>query len=321
MQPLGFNQYLSRLAATVAKAAPAVFLSTTALFTGCAKEDSGQPESAAAEGPAIVKEGDAYRLTQGSMSATITPLIGGRVASFQYNGREMLLTPEQSDNLLWGSVLWSGPQQDWGWPPLPTLDSEPYKVVELNDRLTLTSDVDPKLGYQFTKSYGFDEETGEFLLDYTIHNKGTETRELAAWEVTRVPAEGVVFFPTGETEGVTGGMNPLPIERRGSITWFEYDPDKLEGDHKLMIDGAGGWMAHVSDGYLFLKQFEDVPVEKNVEGEAEIHVYTDPTKTYIELEQQGPVTVLQPGESLNWQVRWSVKPWAEGAEPAAAVPN
>ena len=43
-------------------------------------------------------------------------------------------------------------------------------------------------------------------------------------------------------------------------------------------------------------------------GEAEVQVYVNRGKTYIELESQGAYTLLQPGESLSWTVRWYLLP-------------
>ncbi|NJM14075.1 MAG: hypothetical protein HC896_00595 [Bacteroidales bacterium] len=34
-------------------------------------------------------------------------------------------------------------------------------------------------------------------IEYTIYNMGSSTKDLAAWEVTRVPAAGITFFPQG----------------------------------------------------------------------------------------------------------------------------
>ena len=51
-------------------------------------------------------------------------------------------------------------------------------------------------------------------------------------------------------------------------------------------------------------------------GEAEIQVYVNRGKTYIELESQGAYTTLKPHEQLNWTVRWYLRPVEEAALPS-----
>ena len=57
-----------------------------------------------------------------------------------------------------------------------------------------------------------------------------------------------------------------------------------------------------------MKKFQDLQPEQPAPGEAEVQVYVNRGKTYIELESQGAYTLLQPGESLSWTVRWYLLP-------------
>jgi hypothetical protein len=52
------------------------------------------------------------------------------------------------------------------------------------------------------------------------------------------------------------------------------------------------------------KRFQDIAQEEAAPGEAEIQVYIDARKSFVEIEAQGPYTELQPGEKLDWTVRW-----------------
>ena len=74
-------------------------------------------------------------------------------------------------------------------------------------------------------------------------------------------------------------------------------------------DGKG-WLAYLNKekGLLLVKQFEDLVAGQPAPDEAEIQVYVNRGKTYIELESQGAYTTLQPGEELNWTVRWYLLP-------------
>ena len=54
-------------------------------------------------------------------------------------------------------------------------------------------------------------------------------------------------------------------------------------------------------------------------AEAEIQVYVNMRKTFIELESQGAYTTLQPGEELKWTVTWYLLPYDGKAEPGEAL--
>jgi hypothetical protein len=74
---------------------------------------------------------------------------------------------------------------------------------------------------------------------------------------------------------------------------------------------------------LLVKTFDDPPVTRQgaSEGapapdEAEIQVYVNRGRTYIELESQGAYTTLKPHEQLTWTVRWYLLPAEGDAQPS-----
>lgn len=254
------------------------------------------------------RQGDLFYITHGDIKLTLKPMIGGRISSLTYQSQEILLTQEHSNNTLWGSVLWSSPQKDWNWPPVEVLDSKPYSVRVEQNELVFTSDVDKKTGYQFVKSYGVVPDIEALRIVYRIINRSDEVKEVAPWEVTRVPPSGITFFPKGEGGFDSGIFYPLAVETIDDIVWFKYDAKKMQEDHhKLLCDGREGWLAYTNRGYLFVKQFEDVPRELIAPTEGEIELFANAEKTYMELEQQGKISRLQPDEYLDWEVIWHVK--------------
>ena len=62
--------------------------------------------------------------------------------------------------------------------------------------------------------------------------------------------------------------------------------------------------SYTANGLTLTKKFQDLKPGEAAPGEAEIQVYVNRGKTYIELESQGAYTLLQPGEQLHWPVRW-----------------
>ncbi len=265
----------------------------------------------------IRKAGEKYILSQDNIVYIVNSAIGGRIESLQFNGAETLLTPESgSDNLNeWGNVFWPSPQSDWGWPPSPTLDYKPY-TVEANDNfLILSSEVDKASGFRFEKYYGFSETKNRVRMRYRIYNHAGTIKKVAPWEITRFPPAGRVFFPKGKGEAVIGDFDPLPTITENGITWFNYNHNEIgPRDHKLMIDGSGGWLAHCNKDVLFVKHFNDITLSQAAPNEGEIEIYAKGVGTYIEVEQQGAHTSLSPGEFLEWQVEWSLAACEECGE-------
>ena len=65
-----------------------------------------------------------------------------------------------------------------------------------------------------------------------------------------------------------------------------------------------------------MKKFQDLKAGQPAPEEAEIQVYVNRGKSYIELESQGTYTTLKPGESLQWSVKWYLLPYEGAAEPS-----
>lgn len=256
----------------------------------------------------IQQDGDKFVIKHGQLRILLTPMIGGRIASLKHGQHELLITPELSGSLLWGNVLWSSPQDDWGWPPVDVLDSNPYQIGVDDHELVFTSEVDPKTGYQFVKRYSVVEGAEALRITYRIYNRSDIAKDVAPWEVSRLATAGTVFFPKGDSGFDSSIFYPLQAETLDDVVWFTYDRKKLQDDHhKLMTDGEEGWLAYTHQGYLLVKQFSNVPLGSAAKGEGEIVLFVNAEKTYMEIEQQGVVKHLQPGEYLDWQVVWHVK--------------
>ena len=256
----------------------------------------------------VAHKGHVYIITQGQTQLEINANIAGRISSLKVDGTEMLFTADKTNNLIWGSVFWSSPQSEWSWPPIEVLDSAPYQVSLADNRIVFTSKIDPETGYQFIKSYGVNAEKKCISIVYSIYNHSKVEKNVAGWEVTRFLPSGTAFFPQGNTESNSGIFYPLTVEHVGDITWAKYQPENLlQNHHKLMTDGKEGWIAYTNAGKLLVKEFADVPVELIVSGEGEIELFANVEKTFWEMDQQGVMTKLAPGDHLDWEVRWHTR--------------
>ena len=245
-----------------------------------------------------------YVLKCGNMTMTIDAEKGGKILSFKYGDQEVISQLKWPESF--GSTFWTSPQKEWYWPPVPEYDKKPYVVEEKDGVLTMTSEVNEKLQYRISKAFAADEQNQAIAITYSIRNESNEVRKVAPWEITRVQNEGGLIFFEAPVDSIwpAGLMNFKGVN---AISYYE--PDEANENRKVNADGKG-WLAYLNQekGLLLVKQFEDLATGQPAPDEAEIQVYVNRGKTYIELESQGAYTTLQPGEALNWTVRWYLQP-------------
>ena len=248
---------------------------------------------------------DPHTLKCGHQTMTIDAGKGGKILSLKYDDQEVISQSRFPESF--GSTFWTSPQKEWNWPPVPEFDKQAYTVKGKDGHLIMTSPVSNRLGFRIRKAFATDEKDGAFVITYSIINESNETRQVAPWEITRVANDGGLIFFKAKAESVwpAGLMN---FKDAHGAAW--YTPDEANENRKVNADAAG-WLAYANKGLLLLKKFDDLKPDAPAPGEAEIQVYVNRGKTYIELESQGAYTTLQPKEQLSWTVRWYLKPIKE----------
>lgn len=234
----------------------------------------------------------------------------------------------------YGSTFWLSPQAQWnqgGWPPPTHIDSEDYEAAAAGEVLTLTgpsgtaSESEPTNDISIVKVFTPDATHDAITVDYQMHNAGSAAADWAPWQITRVPSEGITFFPSGQA--VPGLKAELPLTKVGDYSFWKYaeaditDADGADHGDKFIGDGSGGWMAHVHEGVLLLLQFTDTLPDDFATDDGEIAIYASASDPYIEIEPQGGVMSIPANGSASWKVRWSLHalPSEVAAEPTAAL--
>lgn len=250
----------------------------------------------------------------------VDPSFGARISSFKIDSEEILFQSTSAGDYLWGSTLWQSPQSEWNWPPSVALDQSPYSGGITGNQIILRSSVDETYSHLvFKKTFSADLSDTSITMVYTMINKGTTAHSYAAWEVSRVPAGGISFFPKGEgnIEGNLAGQTELI----NNVVWYEQNNSDPAGQ-KFMCDGAEGWSAHVnSDAKLFVKKFDDAPATSNAPGEKEIELYYSGPTGYIELENQSAYTNIPVGDSVSWTMKWYLRDLPSGIQAQAGSSN
>jgi hypothetical protein len=224
-----------------------------------------------------------------------------------------VVVPKSESAQAYGSSFWPSPQKDWDWPPPPELDALPWKVSIEGRVLVLESGVSEKLGLSATQRIEAVPEKGAVRIELALHNRGSAPRSVAAWQNTRTRPGGLTFYPS-----TSPALPPsaFPLDPQGEIAWFDHDPRTNERKGKLFADADEGWIAHVDGDLLFVKVFPPVPRAKQAPGEAEVEIYVDPAGGFVEVEQQGPYDVINPGQAARWQCHWLLAKLDAGARRA-----
>jgi len=250
--------------------------------------------------------GTVYTFIVGDRVFAVDAAQGGRIVTASLGGKNMV-TLASSQNNNWGSTFWPSPQSVWNWPPPAELDPGAYAASICGTKVAMASETSAALGIKVTKQFSVDATTGVVTIVYGMVNRGSQARSLAPWEITRVAAGGLTFFPMGEGSPKKGTQDLLTLQMAGGAAWFAYDAASIPQEQKVFADGAEGWIAHVEDNVLLVKSFGDTTPSQAAPGESEIELYADGAHTYVEVENQGAYASIAPGATATWTVRWYLR--------------
>lgn len=253
----------------------------------------------------------------GRVTMVIDAANGARIMSLKFDTLEVL-SQNPAPNM-YGSTFWTSPQKEWNWPPVREHDMGRYTVEQKDGKIIMTSGLSERFPLRIRKTFSVvDEEY--FAIAYSITNEGTEERRVAPWEVTRVPGEGTISFDAPVDSIWPAGLMDFKVDKDAAKygkNEVRYDIDKVDKQRKINANGQAwttgsdkqiykgmSWLKYRNKGLVLTKYFPDLKAGEAAPGEDEIQVYVHQDALYCELEEQGPYTLLKPGESLNWTVYW-----------------
>ena len=201
-------------------------------------------------------ENGRYSISVGDVTLTVDAARGGKVVSYKYQDQEILSTTRMPNSF--GSTFWTSPQKEWNWPPVPEFDTKPFNAEVKDGVLVLTGEKSARFGYRIRKEFSADKKDNAIVIKYTIINESGETRQVAPWEISRVPNGGVVFFEAKEATPANN-MKGLPFTYEYGAAWYVMDEDRE--NRKINADGTG-WLAFCDKGLMFVKKFENIKAEE-----------------------------------------------------------
>jgi hypothetical protein len=254
-----------------------------------------------------------HTLDNGSVRATVTDAIGGRLLSFALAGKPNFLKLDTAagdpdapvgpttDNVgYFGHEIWIGPQKEWWshqdvnparagapWPPDPYLSLARYKVEDKSaDAVTLASPASPVNGLQLAKRYSLvPGKPYSLRLDVDAANVRKAQVAWDIWFNTRAHAATRVYVPVARRADVRQqAIEPKPDMR--PLTWtladglfsldaFPAGAGKPHRNGKLLLQPSAGWMAGFHDRQVLVIQFAHQPRTAIHPDQGQVELYND----------------------------------------------
>lgn len=240
----------------------------------------------------------------------------------------------------YGHVMWVGPQSEWWrhqeiepqakaecavWPPDPYWEFSEFAVVaQGQDFIILKSPHSPFSGVTMTKNVQL-LPGGKVALKTTLENTGNKIVKWGLWSNTRIAGDAVVYawprpdrefrFEFSTWEPVT--EQPLDYEMDGEFIRLPHRgswPCTIGGKRtgKLFIRPINPIMAAFTDGVVFIKKTEIIPLAKIAPGHCQVEIFGEwncpPVSSFYELEFHGEYVELAPGQSTSLEETWIVQP-------------
>jgi len=254
-----------------------------------------------------------HTLDNGSVRATVTDAIGGRLLSFALAGKPNFLKLDTAagdpdapigpttDNVgYFGHETWIGPQKEWWshqdvnpsragapWPPDPWLGLSRYKVEDKRaDAIALASPPSPVNGLQLVKRYALVPGKPHSLrLDVDAANVRKTQVAWDIWFNTRAHGATRVYVPVARRDDVRQqaiepkpDMKPLTWTLKDGIFSIDAYPAGKGLPHrngKMLLQPSSGWMAGFHDGQVLVIQFAHQPRAAIHPDQGQVELYND----------------------------------------------
>jgi len=260
----------------------------------------GDTSSAKAAGAAQATETEfhgwkALQLTNGLITVTAVPQIGGRVMEYKLGSHPFLWVnesevgktyeaPKDEKDRTWhnfgGYKVWPAPQETWGGPPDPLgsdLDGGKWtgKIVSKSGEsasIEMTSPEDPAVtGLQIVRSITVFAGSTRVQVKETFKNVSNRDVEWGIWDVTQVPGSLTPGEAASSEARIYVPVNPKSAYPNGFVRLAGDSTDQwqpvagggiLQTTYagtvaKVGLDTTAGWATYVDEkhGFTFAKTF------------------------------------------------------------------
>jgi hypothetical protein len=274
---------------------------------------------------------DTYTLSNGVVEIVVPSAIGPRIVDFHRVGGEnvfYLRTAERGKSGESGWVfrggwrLWVAPEETaTTYEP----DNQPCNVTALGaGGIRVTGPLQRTAGIQKSIEVTLADNAPRARVVSRIRNAGDRPVTYAAWSLSVMQPGGRALVPLDVG-------NPTAFSDTRRLLLWSYakfsDPRYQFGDRlvqidqskvqpapaatsrrpdesKIGVDTRQGWAAYLRDHSLYVKRFPHQAGANYPDGGATVEIYS--SAEFIEVENLGPLTTLQPGEELVYPEEWSL---------------
>ncbi|MBN1265918.1 MAG: hypothetical protein JXA25_10525 [Anaerolineales bacterium] len=266
---------------------------------------------------------ECIEITNGALSLLVTRSVGPRIlALFTQNGENLFAElPEHTLDcpgrgayfLYGGHRLWLAPEEP-GRTYLP--DDDPVHIEEIDSGLQVTQKFDQVTGIQKVLRIRLEKNQPVVKVEHSLTNLSASEVTCAPWAITQMKTGGVAILP--QYNGLIEGNPTLPNR---TVTLWPYtdtnNPAIIWGNDTILVranmqDGAlkigfpnpRGWMAYWQRNTLFIKRAVYNNQAAYFDSGSSSECYCNPD--FLELETLGPISTIQPGDSISHKETWRV---------------
>ena len=268
---------------------------------------------------------DCIRLTNGKVEILITRDIGPRIIRYGFVGGPNLFAEIPAHigghgEAEWmnrgGHRLWIAPEADpWSYEP----DNEPYaSAIQISGGIRTVQAAGPIAGLEKQMDIVFDQETGGVSILNKLTNRTDHPVHCGAWTIAVMGLNGRAILPLPEKRFPPNQILTA-VQRWATWSYTDFaDPRWTWGSRflflrqdpaaavpqKIGMESDAGWMAYERENMLFIKKYSHFAGAEYPDYGTNVQTYTN--SEILELEQLGPLSTLQPGESLSLPEEWKI---------------
>lgn len=259
-------------------------------------------------------------LSNGYIELISPTVIGPRILYFGFVGDGNVLFVDETEagmtggddyRIYGGHRLWTAPQSD---PRTYQLENEVLNAKERQDGFTLRSPVDDETGIGKELTVRICPTEPRIQVTHRLRNENLWPVETAAWGITQLEQGSTGVVPlSSESRGMTpdrsislwpySSLSDPRLRFADETIWVEQSTE-IKNQLKIGATGRDSWIASVHNDSVFLKSYPFDPDATYPDLGSAVEVYTD--ETVIETETLGPLSVIDPGKTVEFTEEWTL---------------
>ena len=263
------------------------------------------------------------KISNGKLDLIVTEEVGPRIIHLALPGQGNLFCEVEAHMGNTGSHEWLlyGGHRFWHAPEAQPRtyfpDNAPVKIEEHADFLRVTQDTETTTGVQKQLDIAMSDDSPHVKVTHRMTNHNMWAVNLAPWALSVMTTGGVGVIPFPPR-----GTHPEDLQPANSLTLWPYtdmsDARWTWGERyillrqqpgaatpqKVGVDVRDNWSAYVVNGQAFVKVFQHQADKPYPDLGASVEIFTN--DFMFELETLGPLTTIEPGESVEHVEDWFV---------------